>query len=355
MIKYNFSSPLDAKLVNDAYNRLFKLIFGENNGNISNLYKDYFNENVKEVNVFKQGDVTGHLDEEIPGICRYDRDGKLIIEMLGTEGSNDSQREWLEHEATHEFCHSFADLVPSFFGKDESVIKGDLLLSNHAGMIMERNAATGELTGQNYYGKLYNETMMDIISTMAIKLDKGESISDVLISDVTQWRSAQTGYSVWTSITRLMIAAFSNNGFIDYDEIANQKYSIFDVNTKMRNGEVRKANDFMYGILFNPLHIEEEFDKFVGLGTYRTFSELLDTAFLTKQLSSELVKLIMEILPNFVNARCNYYLRSEMMSQNDVNAIISNFNKIWNSLQFEYQAYFSSSEIEEITSRGRNL
>ena len=132
-------------------------------------------------------------------------------------------------------------------------------------------------------------------------------------------------------------------------------YGIFDAKTKLKNGDQHRVNDFLYGIVYDPLHIEEEFDKYMGNGYYRTFCEYLDRLFtlsLSKQkLPSDEVKRVMNILPDFLNKKINYYLKNNFIDSNTANQIASNFNRIWNSMRKEYGAYFSQEEIDNIARR----
>lgn len=126
--------------------------------------------------------------------------------------------------------------------------------------------------------------------------------------------------------------------------------------TKLKNGEQRQANDFLYGIVYDPLHIEEEFDN----GAYRTFCEFLDRLFTlsikNQKLPSSEVKRVMNILPDFLNKKINYYLSNNLMNAEVANQIVGNFNSIWDSMQREYGAFFSQDDIDGIASRaGRTL
>lgn len=126
----------------------------------------------------------------------------------------------------------------------------------------------------------------------------------------------------------------------------------------MQNGSQYKANDFLYGMLFDPLHVNEEFDKFMGKESWRTFSEWQDRLFidclLGQTIPSEDVKQIMNILPDFLNKKMNCYLSHGLIDQAGANAIIGNFNRIWNSMQREYGVYFSQREINKIGKRARS-
>ena len=279
--------------------------------------------------------------------------------MLGYSRSHPTQHSFIKHEGTHELCHAFANILPKIFSKNpEGIIKKGIKCKNHMGMIKESNPSNNELVGQHYYGKMFNETMMDIITSMSINTfdsTSQTSVDNVLYTSQEQWGNSKTSYSIFTSITRLTIAAFSNNGFINYQNIVNTGYGIFDATTLMYNGETLKANDFLYGILFDQLHIEHEFDRFMGEGSYRIFCEYLDRLFIkcleNQEIPSEEVKLIMNILPDFINRKINYYKQHGLLDKKGANKIIGNFNHIWNSMQTEYRSFFSQNDINEIARR----
>lgn len=371
-MKKHYKSNEDKRLIEKSYNNILQIIFGEKQPKRKKGFTDFFEDNVKEVNVYPRGTTTSYINDHVPGICRLDTtDNKLIIDMLGYTNSNRydrSQQEWIKHEGTHEFCHSFADLLPQYFSnhKDGIIKEGTLrqgnkikiFRQNHMGMIKETDLS-GNPVGQRYYGKMFNETMMDIVTSMAINaFDSPGNIrtpNDILEKPINQWGNAETSYGIFTSITRLAIAAFSNTSFSDYQSVINSGYGIFDTNVTMKNGEKYKTNDFLYGILFDPLHLEEQFDKFAGNDEYRRFCEPLDRMFLQnlekRKVPSEHVKYIMNVLADIINKRMKYYLEKGIIEASESNKIISNFNNIWNSMQTEYKAFFSSDDINQIRKR----
>lgn len=361
MVKYRYACKEDKKLLENSFFNIAFIIFGKKNSQVLCAFEKYWEKMVSNVNVFPQGSSHDRIDHTTPGICRLDnKTKKLIIEMFGFKDSTSEQLSWIKHEGTHEYCHSFVDLLPKLVAKHKKgIIKGGILCENHMGMIRETNPKTGELVGQHYYGKMFNETMMDIISSIAINyFDSGNSsktADDILCSNYRDWGNEKTGYSVFTSLTRLAIAAFSNDASLDYDSIINSGYGIFDYNVKMKNGKKRQANDFLYGIVCDPLHIEEEFDKYMGNGYYRNFCERLDRLFLLflneQKLPSDEVRYVMNVLPDFLNKKIDYYLKNNIMDVQEANKIVSKFNKIWNMMQIEYDTYFSQEDINNIASR----
>ncbi|MDE6284477.1 MAG: hypothetical protein K2M17_01905 [Bacilli bacterium] len=362
MTKYNYACSEDKRLLVQSLCYISWLVFGQKNQDIIEAFMQFFEQQVQEVNIFPQGTITKKINNATPGICRKDEQSqKLIIEMLGYKNAQPSQYAFLKHEGAHECCHAFADLLPLLFSKYlQGVTKEGIHCQNHMGMIKEADPITGALINQHFYGKMYNETMMDIITAIGInafEVPARQSADDILKKGYASWDVAKTSYLIFTSITRLTIAAFSNNGFVNYADIIKSGRGIFDINTKLKDGTICKVNDFMYGILFDQFHIEEEFDRFMGQGSYRIFSEYLDRLFMsclsTQQIDSKEIKMIMNILPDFLNRKCQYYLKNNLLDQDSVRQIIGNFNQIWNEMQREYAAFFTQADIEKISDRAR--
>lgn len=364
MTRYYYTCDQDKRLIRKSFNNIALLLFGKNDKKGRDDFFTYFKKRVSQVNVYPQGTITEFLNNTTPGICRMDEDGNIIIEMLGYNGASPERLSWIKHEGTHEFGHSFADLLPEIKAKNpEGIIKNGILCKNHMGMIKEVDPKTGKFVGQRFYGKMFNETMMDIITSMSINSFDVEqptsSVDDILRLNFKHWGNEKTGYSIFTSITRLAIAAFSNNGFVNYQSIVNQGYSIFNGKTKMTNKETFMINDFLYGIMFDQLHVEEEFDKFMGAGSYRIFCEFVDRLYIkslgNQELPSEEVKRVMNVLPDFLNRKISYYLKNGILSSQGANRIVGNFNQIWNSMQQEYGAYFSNQDINDIARRASRI
>lgn len=362
MTRYSYACEEDRRLINRAFNNLAYIIFGTNREKID-IFKRYWEERVSDVLVYPQGTITEHLEGNKAGICRRDKQtGQIIIEMLGFKDAGLDKKSWLIHEGTHEFCHSFVDLIPELFAKNyDGIIRDGIRYKDDMGMIKITDPRTDEKISPGYYGKMFNETMMDIISSIAINSYDIEgnrrSINNIFQSNYNDWGNEKTGYSIFTSLTRLTIAAFSNIPNPDYDSLIRQGKGIFHATTRLNDGVSYKANDFLYGIIYDPLHIEEEFDKFMGSGSYNTFCQFLDRLFLmsldNQRLPENEVKMVMNLLPDFLNRKMNYYRENNLLDRNSCNQIVSNFNRIWNEMQREYNAYFSEEEIKEIERRSR--
>lgn len=360
MTAFNFQGERDKALINGSFYYLAKLVFGSNKDQVIENFRKLFELKVKQVNVYPQGTVTEHISPSVPGICRFvDSDNNiLVVDILGYINAEPSQYKFIQHEGVHEFCHAFADLLHLVVSKyPNGIVNNGVKYENHAGMISEKDAITGEHVGSKHYGKMYNETMMDIITAMAINsFDENSSriwADDILNKNYLALGNVKTGYSIFTTITRLTIAAFCNVGSVNYQTIVNSGDSIFTKRVRMQDGSDLYANDFLYGIMFDHLYIEQEYDKFMGKGKYRDLCKLHDTVFhnylqKNQQIPVEYIKRVMKTLADFLNKKLKLYLENGMITEMDKSNIISKFNAIWISSQTEYSAYFSANEISEI-------
>lgn len=233
MTKYSCATNQDQTLVDNSLLWLSWLIFGKNSPSTETL-KKLFALQVESISVYPQGTRTTKINNQTPGCSWIDDKNQIHIEMLGYKNSNNSQHKFIKHESVHEHAHAFADLLPYCLQNNQhqnGITQNGTLLQNRAGMIRTSNPRTGQLVGQHFYGKMSNETLMDIITSMAINsFDPnsrgGATADEILQIKYTHWGNAQTGYSIFTSLTRLAIAAFSNNGFISYQQLINSGIGI---------------------------------------------------------------------------------------------------------------------------------
>ena len=370
MTKYTYYSKIDENLIGNSFSYISKMILGSKQSENISIMKNMFESLVEKVEIVPWGVHTEDLNSNTPGICKVLDDDKFSIHMWGYSNAPKNKYKWIQHEGVHEFCHAFADILSinskRIIKKGKEKVNGEMktfeiVRENCAGLIKETDNATGAPIGHHYYGKMFNETMMDMISAMAINNFAPDitntTIDDILYNNYTTTGNQETGYTFFTSITRLIIASFSNVGYqnFNYQKIVNSGNSIFTLKLTLGDGREVKANDFLYGIIHDPLHIEQEFDKYMGDDAYRMMCEFLDGLFLeyqkTKQLPADKVKLIMQLIPDFCNMKIADYERRGAISAQERGVMVGNFNKIWNSMQREYGTYFSKQDINDIYER----
>lgn len=367
-----YSSEKDKQFIDDSSSFILRMVFGTADINNISAMQKLLDKHVKKIEIVPYGKETKDINVNVPGKCKCSENCEIEIIMYGYTGAPASENKFTEHEGAHEFCHAVANILA--YLNNRRIIKDGIVKingiekniaiarDNVAGMIKERNAKTGELVGQGFYGKMFNETMMDIISAMSIN-NYGPDVTSVTVDDVLKKNyrhtgNEQTGYTIFTTITRLMIAAFSNvfiNNF-SYQNLVNNGASMLTANVRLSDGNVVRANDFLYGIMFDPLHIEQIYDFYMGTDSYRKLCEKLDKMFIEftngkKQINSNDVKDVMNKVSDFCNIKCQAYINSGKISNQGLAVMVDNYNKIWNEMQLEYGAYFSGQEINDIYRR----
>ncbi len=327
MTKFYYTCPKDKELIVKSFNKVAKLVFGSNK-ELLREFIDFYQDIVKEINIYPADFENSYICYKIPGICRLDKDNKLVIEMLGFNKAKESDYNFIKHEAIHEFTHSFADLLPFIHDSLKENIRDNVKYQVHMGLVEESSLKTGRLVGQHYYGKMFNETMMDLIAFISADNSK---IEDILY-DPSYVTPIKTKFSIFYPITKLMIVAFSNKVDINYLEFIKNKKGIFDL--KENDYYV---NDFLYGIFFNPLHIEFIYDKYMGEGSYLELCHSLDKIFVTyiknNKLNKSNLKECLDLIKTFFKIKCKDYLNNDIMSKKDVTKLVIRFNNILRYLE----------------------
>ena len=282
------------------------------------------------------------------------------IYMKGYSNAPAFKYNQIKHTFSHELWHAIYAIMNR--GKDRCDAKGNRII--WIGKINGKNyfGAGGTIaereTGKRY-GKLFEETMMDIKASISLnEFDTERKISNsgitantILSEHIDKWSSNdQSGYAIFSSITRLMIAAYANEPNVDYHYWIQQGEAIDDMRTRKSNGTIMYVNDFLYGMMYDPIHIMEEYDKYMGEGEYLNLLKITDTIYeqgltLNKTIDSNLVKQVMKNISQFANFRTRHLKQKGIFSNDEIRSLYGNYNKIWNYMQKEYGVYFSKDEI----------
>lgn len=289
--------------------------------------------------------------------------GNSDIYMKGYKLAPEFKNNQIKHTFSHELWHAiyaFNNRRKDGFSSDGKRLywvgesKG-IKLFGVGGNLVERE------TGKRY-GKLFEETMMDIKASMCLaefdheyQIGKPRVNADVILSEnISNWSNCdETGYAHLSSITRLMIAAFSNEPNINYHYWIQKGEAIDDMKTIRLDGTIMYANDFLYGMMYDPIFIMEEYDRYMGDGAYLELLKNTDIIYeqelaFDKKIDTKLMKYIIVEITKFANLRMKDLKNKGKFSDSEIKNLSGNFNKIWNSMQKEYCVYFSQDEIRDL-------
>ena len=352
MTQYNYSCPEDKILIENAINALLKVVFGSANKDTIKEVKEDLSLQIRSINVYPQGTINEFVTERIDGCMMRNDDYYIDVYMRGYKGALPKDFEHIKEVASHELCHVLSFILPY-----SSVMQvGDVYYDVYQGTVQTTvYSKVGPI--RNSYGLMFNETMMDTIATLAVK-NFDTSLADVFTNDVFKKRhgvfmdkDGRSGYTGFTSLTRLAIAAFSNAGRLNYGELVNDGKGIFSLRHTMKDGTELFANDFLYGILFNPLHIKTQFDKYMGEGKYIEFCRFIDAWYYsilnkTKPLTLETLRSIItrytKYLTEFLDKKLADYSKRGYIDSGEFIRIKKNFYAISSDVKDEYIKSYES-------------
>ncbi len=331
MTKVRYGKKEDIELINIGFFYNAWLIMGKKNKKLIFKFLNIYNKRVKEINIYKK-DEKGKLINytKVPGICYYDVPSqKLIIEYYKDDPNKTYEDIIVKHRVVHENSHAFADLLPLMYGQNkQGIVKDSVIYRNEMGLIATLDYHTKDYIEHHYYNKFFNETMMDIMAALAIKFYvKKEKFYNIWDIEPEYLKITSSFYEKFIPLTFLAIAAFSND-VVDYYQLLKKGYGI--CNLKINKDLI--LNDFLYGIYYDPQHIERVFNKINGKVTYKILCEELDYLYIAykEQHIWRKDKLIfaIRIIDLYRLKKIQYYLENNIVSRDKLIKIMLNFEKV---------------------------
>lgn len=347
----------DENIIEDAYYDINYVIFGLNNNNkrIDEFDEKDFKRHLKYVVIDsldseKNKDKTGNniLTSTIPGRCNVNTiyqhsepnsAGKITLHQ-GVDQTiyiytGDRIDEKIRQRALHETVHAFN----YWLSKD-----------NHEQKLFDKNDVSDPFI---FGGKMFNETFTDIITDFAFKAMMPIRTKETLpVNRVLKEKHSELGtpnsvYSIFTSLTKLMIAAFANDGETNYQKYIDDGKGIFYIKSKAKDG--RFVNDFMYFMLTNPWKLEEEYDKYMGKGQFKSLRDKIDKVFY-EYVEQDLVldrMLIREYVQNvsaLLDKRMSDFETNGILDRDQIYEIKNNFNELRDTIKDEYSVFKITSK-----------
>ena len=142
----------------------------------------------------------------------------------------------------------------------------------------------------------------------------------------------------------MAIAAFSNCVF-DY-----RNYLRYGIRVKVKKNDISHfPNDLLYGILYDPLHVETVFENSCRTGSYKLLCDLIDNMFddylEKKEINYEYIKTAMIILSIYSRINLSKMVDTDFISEYDAKLLIDRFNVIFESMKSEYGITFSKEDL----------
>ena len=218
-----------------AYN--INLLVGSANIVEKSRVTSLLNNKLQSVIIRGQNETGARITKATPGICYYNLlDGTSEIEMYGYKGAYPSQEDFIKHEFAHELWHSLINVT-----NNETLTsnpKTAYTTVDNDGDIVTKYPTSGTVLNvkikqnkpEKQYGIMFMETTTDLLTSCTYAAfdeetrRKGLTVDKIFNESYMIWNNKRdiSGYSLFTSLTRLLIAAYSNVGWDYLDGVANQ-------------------------------------------------------------------------------------------------------------------------------------
>lgn len=337
----------DIELVEKGINYNTWLMCGSNTDN-QNLLKTILIDKCANLNIIGKRDKHPILSTRTLGYCCADENQNYTIEMYGYKDSTAEEQKKLTHESVHEFCHATQYVMCD---SSKYYHYNGCKYYVHGGTIVEEKVAEKKFSN---YGVMFCETITDLLTSIAIVYNESNhrlNADQILTHNYRNMAKdglILDGYSIYTSIARLAIAAFNNGINFSYDNILRSGRSIITAKVTDRLGNTKPLNDMLYGIMFNSRHIEDCYDKYMGNNSYYELCSKLDTMLKREQTNPFTIKEVMQSLAVFHNKKNQDLFTSGAITQDELIQSTSFFNTIFNEMQNEFNAYFFQTDITTI-------
>ncbi|MBR3116450.1 MAG: hypothetical protein IKF36_01065 [Bacilli bacterium] len=329
MYKFNYSCEKDKDMFMYSFDELANILFGKKTGSTKNDFKEFWKSSISSVNIYPQ------VSEDEFESSTIFSNGNYFINLFGYKGSLPEEQGEIHYHFAHEICNSITNFLPKFKknrgykdskGNIKRPFMGSIYEVSHKGV-------------KSIYGTMFNVTAVDMITNMSIKANNGESIKNIFNTPYNNELMNIDNYTLFTSLTQLAIAAFSNNPCVNYDVAYENNKELFNAKSYVSNEEKLWANDFLYGIMYDPTHIERVFDRYMGEGSYKKLCIDLDKAFEFAINGEEIPKVLivrsMQKLTDFSNTRTYAKYDSKSYSREIAKAIVENYKDVFEQTSVE--------------------
>lgn len=288
---------------------------------------------------------------EACGMCKVNKEKIEGFETYSlyfygiTDSLQKKEKKFVLYEGIHEVCHACVNILTETSDKHllGKQVDNELRL-NRNGLIGIYDAKTLKPKDEHYYFKMFNETMMDIITTIGMECGIYESgrVDSVLKGSV---KGENTRYKEFVPLTLLYISALSNNPNPNYTNIVNEGNGIVYNKTLLANGKRVYTNDFLYGFACDPLYIEDEFDKYTLKDEFKEICKLMDIYYAKnkKKYDDMIVKYSMKYLAKFIHNKLN---NSKLFNKDEQIGILNNFKAQFVKTMLHYNVTFDSDELK---------
>lgn len=300
----NLSNIKDRAFFERAFNCALYLFCGTDINCDIELIRKEIEDNIKSIDIISKDNDSFNVLSGKKGYCvSYVNDNTASLVMYGLKDCNDKE---VLFEFMYECMHLFMSIMPKYkavspIGKLDDA---KFLKKGVDGQIIYPSFEEKKF---NSYGEMFSDCYAKLMAEIGLfvfdDLDFG-------INSVDEAIKINEDGSIFEDLTKLMIAACTN-GNMSYQDLIENKEGIFEKNFNLESKV--KLNDFMYGMICDPIYIQDKYDKVIGFDGYINLCSVLDKEY-------------------------NYYKENGQYSENLKGVILTFIENIYSYIEFNIQS-----------------
>ena len=341
MSNETYASSEDKEMFLDILDQNVRLLLG----NLDKFFKDVFYEKIfskmKYLNIYDWEVQDEFLNDRIFGYTEFSYTGETGIKMYGNK-NYDGDKSYLKKIFSHEIWHALMTILNytygSTFKRDIKIGEFSYEVQNYSGFLMCSNENV-----KFNVGYFMAECLSQLLAIGTIDINENP---DYKIDDVFNYKiEDESNSSVDDLLTfgQLFVAAFNLDSDFGYSYNYKKGEGLINYQVNTENKKYVLANIFITGSIKNPIMVMDEFDKYMGHGAYVILQKRLDQVYYKYRDEGivdikEFLSLCNE-LKSFVHMRLYYYLNNDIISKNEYDKLLNNFNELYKEFRGELKLY----------------
>lgn len=350
MLNIKAYDGFDKNRYKQVYESQINFICG-NDKNLKNRLKKEFENKIEIISISKEENDIVSYNQPSLILTYYDFDKikknkcylkKNRIYIIDYENNEDFVSFNMFHETLHAICSVIPFLIKNNVTYEE---KDNIINFNFLGSI-------GTIKNEINYktGLIMQETLTDLLSFVSYSNNTNFinriNPNTILKDNIDVMNIIPSHYLLFSPFVRLAVAAFSNNPYVDYNEILENNDSVVFNKCKMNNGEILYSNDLLYGYVSNILHTKKVFDDIEGNDSFECMLGNLDEAYFKIYLDlvenedfndkmnfdNDNINNYLTLLTNFVFNKERVYLEKGLFNKKEAKDYLKNYIYLLNDI-----------------------
>lgn len=338
MTKINYEIPKDLETYKQLIDKNVGLLLGTKNIKEISEYKKGISELVKEVIIRPQNSI---LDTEI--LYSFDDISDTVnLSLGGFKNGTPADYNKIISGISKGIWNIIILKNNNYILEDRKKITGDyhkieidennneILKVTIMGLI---NKKSGDISES---GTIYGKMIYDSLIKLLIESSINEKYDEIFIDGIKEKNNKE---KLFTGLTRLMIAAYSNKGLGYFNSTIENGRSIFDYKIKTSTNSVIYANSFLHSIVYDTLEIEEEYDLHFGNGSFERMATKMDEVYENIIYNEEPIYKYSTVIKSYINKiselaklRKEYYQKEGSIGKSEAKLITLSYNHILKSV-----------------------